>query len=129
MFRTKVNMANGNPRWKKGGVSPNPAGRPPGPTAPTLLLKEAFLLAAKRAGGDTDDGLVNYLQGVAISHPGVFVTALSKIIPIEIEAKGNGHITIEIVKRFDDDPPLKTIEHKSNGKHVNGNGIKDPAAE
>jgi len=110
-------MANGNPRWKKGGVSPNPAGRPPGPTAPTLLLKEAFLLAAKRAGGDTDDGLVNYLQGVAISHPGVFVTALSKIIPIEI------------VKRFDDDPPLKTIEHKSNGKHVNGNGIKDPAAE
>jgi hypothetical protein len=121
----------GNPKMVKGGPSMNPAGRPPGPTAPTLLLKDAFLLAAQRAGGDGPDGLVNYLQGVARTHPGVFVTALGRIIPIQVEAKGNGHIVIEVIQRFDDP---KLIEHKANG-HGNGhavNGakpIKDDAAE
>lgn len=117
----------GNPAWKKGAASPNPAGRPPGPTAPTLLLKDAFLLAAQRAGGGGKEGLVNYLAEKAQSHPGVFITALARIIPIEVETKGNGHIVIEVVQRFDAD--MKTIEHKANG-HANGNGsTKDPPAE
>ena len=37
-------MANpkGNPAMVKGGPSMNPTGRPPGPTAPTLILKDAL---------------------------------------------------------------------------------------
>ena len=90
-------------------------------------------MAARRAGGDGPEGIANYLQGVAISHPGVFVSALSRIIPIEIDTK-SGHITIEVIQRFDD---VKTIEHKANG-HGNGHAItngnghakaKDPPAE
>lgn len=117
------------------GKSGNPKGRPPGPTMPTLLLKDAFLLAAQRAGGDGPDGLVNYLQGVATTHPGVFVSALGKIIPFQVEVQGSGNITIEIIKRFDDAPDPKLIEHKSNGhadSHTNGAGNgkqKDPPAE
>jgi hypothetical protein len=120
----------GNKNWVKGGQSPNPKGRPPGPTMPTLLLKDAFLLAAQRAGGDGEDGLVNYLQGVATSHPGVFVSALGKIIPFQVEVHGQGNITIEIIKRFDDAPDPKLIEHKTNG-HINGGAAvkKDPATE
>ena len=110
----------GNPAMVKGGPSLNPAGRPPGPTAPTLLLKDAFLLAARRAGGDGPEGIANYLQGVAVEHPGVFVSALSRIIPIEVKAEGNGHIIIEVIQRFDAD--MKTIEHKANG-HGNGHAI------
>jgi hypothetical protein len=114
----------GNPAMVKGAPSVNPHGRPPGPTAPTLLLKDAFLMAARRAGGDGPEGIANYLQGVATTHPGVFVTALSRIIPLEIDTKGSGHITIEIIQRFDDPDPPKVIEHKTNG-HTNGHAIKD----
>jgi hypothetical protein len=118
----------------KGGPSLNPGGRPPGPTAPTLLLKDAFLLAARRAGGDGPEGIANYLQGVATTHPGVFVSALSRIIPIEVQAAGNGTIVIEVIQRFDDQPgdDAKLIEHKANG-HGNGHASNgknhDPSAE
>jgi hypothetical protein len=121
----------GNPNLVKGMRSLNPAGRPPGPTLPTLILKNAYLLAAQQAGGGGENGLVNYLAEKAQTHPAAFLAGLSRIIPMEIEAKGNGHITIEIVKRFDDLEPAKVIEHKSNGHSngANGNGHKDPAAE
>lgn len=114
----------GNPAMVKGGPSMNPRGRPPGPTLPTLILKDAYLLAAQRAGGDGDEGLVNYLQGVAMTHPAAFLSGLSRIIPIQVEAKGQGHITIEIIQRFDDPDPPKVIEHKTNG-HSNGHAAKD----
>jgi hypothetical protein len=118
-------MPGGNPKWKKGSPSPNPKGRTPGPTMPTLLLKEAFLMAAQRAGGGGEDGLVNYLERHANKTPAVFIAALSRIIPMQIESNAQGHITIEIVKRFDAEEP-KLIEHKANG---HANGKHDPAAE
>jgi len=96
---------------------------------PTLILKDAYLLAAKIAGGGGDDGLVNYLVERAREHPVAFLSGLSRIIPIEVEAKGDGRIIIEVIQRFDDKPgdDAKLIEHKANG-HANGNG-KDEVAE
>jgi hypothetical protein len=121
-------MAKGNPAWKAGGASPNPSGRPPGPSAPTLILKDAYLMAAKIAGGGGDDGLVNYLVERAREHPVAFLSGLSRIIPIEVEAKGDGRIVIEVIQRFDTPgEDAKLIEHKANG-HANGNG-KDEVAE
>ena len=122
-------MAKGNPAWKKGAVSPNPKGRPPGPTMPSLILKDAYLLAAQQAGGGGPDGLVNYLAEKAHTHPAAFLSGLSRVIPLEIDTKGSGHITIEIIQRFDDPDPPKVIEHKING-HSNGHAAKDdPATE
>ena len=114
----------------KGAPSVNPHGRPPGPTLPTLILKDAYLLAAQQAGGGGPDGLVNYLAEKAHTHPAAFLSGLSRVIPLEIDTKGSGHITIEIIQRFDDPDPPKVIEHKNNG-HSNGHAIKDddPAAE
>jgi hypothetical protein len=122
-----------NPAMVKGGPSLNPHGRPPGPTAPTLFLKEAFLRAARTAGGGGEDGLHDYLVKVALSHPQVFVPALSKIIPLQVEAKGGGNITI-VIQRSEDVPvpqqDLKLINGHANG-HRNGssNGSHDPSAE
>ena len=120
-----------NPNWVKGGASPNPNGRPPGPTAPKLLLKEAFLRAANTAGGGGDNGLHDYLVKVALSHPQVFVPALSKIIPFEVSLKGSGNITVNIIDRFDDDrAEPKLINGHANGANGhNGNGSDDPSAE
>jgi hypothetical protein len=125
-------MANpkGNPAMVKGGPSMNPAGRTPGPTLPTLILKDAYLLAAQQAGGGGPNGLVDYLAEKAETHPAAFLSGLSRIIPIEVEAKGDGRIIIEVIQRFDDKPgdDAKLIEHKANG-HANGNGAnghKDP---
>ena len=120
----------GNPAMVKGAPSVNPHGRPPGPTLPTLILKDAYLLAAQQAGGGGPDGLVNYLAEKAHTHPAAFLSGLSRVIPLEIDTKGSGHITIEIIQRFDDPDPPKVIEHKTNG-HSNGHAIKDddPAAE
>jgi len=112
----------------QGAPSVNPYGRPPGPTAPTLILKDAYLMAAKIAGGGGDDGLVNYLVERAREHPVAFLSGLSRIIPIEVEAKGDGRIVIEVIQRFDTPgEDAKLIEHKANG-HANGNG-KDEVAE
>ena len=119
-------MARSSATWKKGGPSPNPKGRAPGPTAPTLLLKEAFLRAANRAGGGGDKGLDNYLTSVALSHPQVFVPALSKIIPFQVDVNAT-KIIVEVIRRFE--PLPLTIEHKKpNGHAINGNG-KPPASE
>jgi hypothetical protein len=111
--------------FKKGQVA-NPKGRTPGPTMPTLLLKEAFLRAANTAGGGGDDGLHDYLVGVAKTHPQVFVPALSKIIPFQVDVNA-AKITVEVIRRFE--PLPLTIEHKkTNGHAINGNG-KPPASE
>jgi hypothetical protein len=116
--------------WQKGGPSPNPKGRKPGPTLPTLILKDAYLLAAQVAGGGDEDGLVKYLATVAQTHPAAFLSGLSRIIPLQVDVQGSGNITIEIIKRFDDAPDPKLIEHKTNG-HANGHAAvkKDPPAE
>jgi hypothetical protein len=116
--------------WQKGGPSPNPKGRKPGPTMPTLILKDAYLLAAQVAGGGGPDGLITYLSTVATTHPAAFLSGLSRIIPLQVDVQGTGNITIEIIKRFDDAPDPKLIEHKTNG-HTNGHAAvkKDPATE
>ena len=116
--------------FRKGQPSANPKGRPPGPALPTVILKDAYLLAAQVAGGGGKDGLINYLAEKAHTHPAAFLSGLSRIIPLEIDTKGSGHITIEIIQRFDDPDPPKVIEHKTNG-HTNGHAAKDedPAAE
>ena len=125
-----------NPNWHKGMPSANPNGRPPGPNSATVILKEAFLRAAARAGGGGDDGLDNYLTAVALSHPQVFVPALSKIIPLQVSLKGSGNITVNIVDRFDDDHPAPKVinghaerSNGANGHAANGSGPDDPAAE
>jgi len=113
---THVGKAN-RTSFKKGEVR-NPKGRPPGPTAPTLLLKEAFLRAANSAGGGGDNGLHNYLQAVALSHPQVFVPALAKIIPLQVDVNAaDKKIVVEVIRRFE--PLPLTIEHKGL---ANGNG-------
>lgn len=128
-------MPRSSTSFKKGQPTLNPHGRPPGPTLPTLILKDAYLLAAQVAGGGDKDGLVKYLATVAQTHPAAFLSGLSRIIPMQVEVQGSGNITIEIIKRFDDAPDPKLIEHKSNGhadSHTNGAGNgkqKDPPAE
>lgn len=108
----------------KKGVAANPKGRPKGiPSLPTVILKDAYLLAAQAAGGGGKLGLVNYLTKVAETKPAVFLSGLNRIIPMQVNVKGGGHITIEIVKHFGEEP--KVIEHKPNGV----NGHKDPASE
>ena len=120
------------PLWQPGQPSPNPNGRPPGPAAPKRLLQEAFLRAAKTAGGGGDDGLHDYLAKVALTHPAVFVSALSKLIPFEVRMSGTGNVTINIVKRFNDEEVPAAQAKLING-HVNGNGRAngndDPVAE
>jgi len=83
-----------------------------------LLLKEAFLRAANSAGGGGDNGLHNYLQAVALSHPQVFVPALAKIIPLQVDVNAaDKKIVVEVIRRFE--PLPLTIEHKGL---ANGNG-------
>jgi len=95
---------------------------------PTLLLKEAFLRAANSAGGGGDDGLHNYLKSVALSHPQVFVPALSKIIPLQVDVNAaDRKITVEVIRRFE--PLPLTIDNKPLGRAINGNGHDDPSAK
>jgi len=91
------------------------------PERNTRLLREAFILAAEAAGGGGPDGLVNYLTAQANKHPAVFITALSKCMPLQVEARGNGNVTIHITKNFGESmtPEPLTIEHQTNG-HGNG---------
>lgn len=66
-------------------------GRKPGvPNKTTALLKDAILLAAKKAGGDGDNGLVEYLQAQATANPGPFMSLLGKVLPMQITTDPNG---------------------------------------
>src|SRR5262245_12150162 len=77
-------------------------GRKPGvPERHTRILREAFILAAEAAGGGAPDGLVKYLTGQAHAHPVAFLAALAKVLPLQIQGKSQGNVTIQIVKRFD----------------------------
>lgn len=71
-------------------------GRPKGSlNKTTAILKDAILLAAQRAGGDDEDGIVTYLQEQAQKNPGPFMALLGKVLPMTIAG--------------DPDNPLKTI--------------------
>src|SRR5215831_15405577 len=85
------------PLFQKG--NPGGPGRARGQlSAPKALLRDAFVIAANEAGGGGKDGVVNYLKRIAITHPAVFVPALTRIIPLEITARSDHRITVEVVQ-------------------------------
>jgi len=63
-------------------------GRPKGtPNKTTTALKEAILIAARRAGGaadDNDEGLVSYLAVLARTQPVAFSGLLGKVLPMTV---------------------------------------------
>lgn len=99
-------------------------------SAPTMILREAMILAAARANGGNggNEGLVNYLQTQAEERPTAFMVALSRVIPLQVEAKGDNHITIEIIKNFDNAGDSAKLINGANG-FSNGHGHKDTPSE
>lgn len=70
---------------KIGEGKPGP-GRPKGsPNKTTAILKDAILLAARRAGGDGEEGMVNYLTTQAVDNPGPFLSLLGKVLPMTVQ--------------------------------------------
>jgi hypothetical protein len=60
-------------------------GRPKGAVnKTTALLKDAILMAAQKAGGGDDEGLVNYLHQQAVANPGPFLSLLGKVLPMTV---------------------------------------------
>jgi len=45
--------------------------------------------------------LNKYLEGIARKQPVAFIGVLGKVLPLQIEAKGKGNVTINIIKSFD----------------------------
>jgi hypothetical protein len=82
------------------GQSGNPKGKPKGvQSKTTTLLKDAILLAARRAGGDTEDGLATYLEQQATKNPGPFMSLLGKVLPMQLSGEGDGPLKI-IIERY-----------------------------
>lgn len=59
----------------------------------TVLLREAIVLAAGRAGekidADTEDGLVTYLEDQAAKSPAAFLSLLGKVLPMQVNHADN----------------------------------------
>jgi len=69
-------------------------GRPKGvPNKTTAILKDAILLAARRAGGDGDEGMVNYLTQQATENPGPFLSLLGKVLPMTVAGDKDSPLT------------------------------------
>lgn len=84
---------------KIGEGKPGP-GRPKGtPNKTTALLKDAILIAAQKAGGDGEDGLINYLQKQAVDNPGPFLSLLGKVLPMTVA--GDKENPLDIVTRIE----------------------------
>ena len=65
------------------------AGRPPGSKNKiTLALKEAILAAAENAGGE--EGMVGYLQRLAIENSSAFASLLGKVLPTTLASDSSG---------------------------------------
>jgi hypothetical protein len=66
------------------------------PNKTTALLKDAILLAAQKAGGDTETGLVDYLTVQASENPGPFMSLLGKVLPMQIAGDPDAPISISV---------------------------------
>jgi hypothetical protein len=66
----------------------------------TVLLKDAILKAAERAGGS--EGLVGYLQTQAVENPGPFLALLGKVLPMQLSADDEGGPMTIVINRFAD---------------------------
>ena len=80
----------------KPGQSGNPKGRPKGSqNKTTVALKEAILAAGEAAGGK--EGLVGYLQRLAIENSSAFASLLGKVLPstLDVSDSDRGSAKIE----------------------------------
>jgi hypothetical protein len=59
-------------------------------------LKDAILLAAQKAGGGTDTGLVDYLTVQASENPGPFMSLLGKVLPMQLAGDPDAPISISV---------------------------------
>jgi hypothetical protein len=66
------------------------------PNKTTALLKDAILLAAQKAGGDTETGLVDYLTVQASQNPGPFMSLLGKVLPMQLAGDPDAPISISV---------------------------------
>ena len=62
------------------------------PNKTTSLLKDAILKAAEEAGGE--GGLVGYLTLQAHENPAAFMSLVGKVLPLQVNAKHEGAISI-----------------------------------
>lgn len=81
----------------------------PGPGRPkgsvnktTALLKDAILQAARKAGGNTEDGIVNYLETQAIENPAPFMSLLGKVLPMQLANADGENLNITVTIGGDD---------------------------
>lgn len=78
----------------RGGARPN-AGRPAGSLDKgNAMIREMIVEALDGVGG------VQYLQGVAASHPAAFLSLIGKVIPIQVEGGGGGPVQHSMVVEF-----------------------------
>ena len=83
---------------------PRYAGRKPGQkNKHTLLLKEAIIAAAQKAGGGD---MVAYLTKMALEQPGPFLALLGRVLPLQLQGDANNPLVItEVTHRIIDMRP------------------------
>jgi len=80
---------------KFGGKQPG-AGRPKGSVDKgNALIREMIVKALDQVGG------VEYLAGVAVSHPGAFLTLIGKTMPLQVSGDGGGPVGMTLHVSFD----------------------------
>lgn len=70
-------------------------GRPRGSrNKTTVVLKDAILLAAEKAGGKA--GVIGYLTNQAKENPAAFMTLMGKLIPLQVGGKDDEPIKMDV---------------------------------
>lgn len=78
-------------------------GRPKGSkNKTTTLLREAILLAAENVGNDIrpDDGLVAYLEQLAVVEPKAFASLLGRVLPLQVTGADGEAVKTEVTISF-----------------------------